>query len=102
MSTVAPTAPELGERLVIAGVTVKFTPLLALPATVTTTLPVVAPFGTGTVMLRLLQIVGVATTPLNVTVLLPWELPKLPPAMVTDAPTGPEVGDKVLMDGGTL
>jgi len=32
--------------------TVKFTPLLAMPATVTTTLPVIAPAGTGTTMPR--------------------------------------------------
>ncbi len=42
--TTAPTAPEVGDKLVMLGAatTVKFTPLLALPPTVTTTLPVVA------------------------------------------------------------
>jgi hypothetical protein len=51
--------------------TVKFTPLLATPPTVTTTLPVVVPAGTGTAMLVALQLVAAAATPLNVTVLVP-------------------------------
>jgi hypothetical protein len=45
--------------------TVKLTPLLATPPTVTTTLPVVAPDGTGATMLVALQLVGVAAVPLN-------------------------------------
>jgi len=49
-------------------VTVKVMPLLARPPTVTTTGPLVAPLGTGTVMLVSLQLVGVASVPLNVTV----------------------------------
>lgn len=53
------------------GSTVKLTPLLATPATVTTTLPVVAPAGTGATMLLALQLVGVAVVPLNVSLLLP-------------------------------
>ena len=51
--------------------TVNVTPLLAAPATVTTTDPVVAPAGTGTAILVALQLVGVAAVPLKVTVLLP-------------------------------
>jgi hypothetical protein len=51
--------------------TVKFIPLLATPPTVTTTLPDVAPVGTGATMLVALQLVGVAAVPLNVTVLVP-------------------------------
>jgi hypothetical protein len=72
--TGVPTGPETGFRLVMLGVvdvTVKATPLLATPLTVTITLPVVAPFGTGAVMLVALQLVGVAPIPLNVTVLVP-------------------------------
>ena len=46
-------------------------PLLATPPTVTTTLPVVAPAGTGTTMLVADQVVGVAVVPLKVTVLVP-------------------------------
>ena len=73
MVTEVPIWAEEGFRLVIdgVGVTVKAEPLLAMPPTVTTTLPVVAPEGTGTVMLVLLQLVGVAAVPLNVTVLVP-------------------------------
>ena len=44
---------------------------LATPPTVTTTLPVVAPVGTGATMLVELQLVGVAAVPLNATVLVP-------------------------------
>jgi hypothetical protein len=39
--------------------------------TVTTTLPLVAPVGTATVMLVALQLVGAAATPAKATVLLP-------------------------------
>jgi len=69
-----PMGPDVGLRLVMlggGGMTVKLTPLLAMLETVTTTLPVVAPRGTGTVMLAGPQLVGVATVPLNVTVLEP-------------------------------
>src|ERR1700676_4785025 len=74
MITDVPTTPEVGFRLVMLGggrVTVKLLPLLGCPPTVTTTLPVVAPVGTGTLILEALQPVGVAAVPLNVTVLLP-------------------------------
>ena len=65
-------APEFGVRLVmLGGGTVKSRALLATPPTVTTTLPVIAPFGTGTEILEVLQDVGVAATPLNVTVFVP-------------------------------
>src|SRR5437660_6650605 len=66
--TDVPTNPDVGFRLVMLGagtVTVKLTPLLATPPTVTTTFPVVAPVGTGTTMLVALQLVGVAVIPLN-------------------------------------
>lgn len=80
-------------------VTVKGTPLLAWPATVTTTLPVVAPEGTGTMRLKLLQLVGVAGTPLKVTVLAPCVPPKVEPVIVTDAPTGPDVRLRLVIAG---
>jgi hypothetical protein len=54
-----------------APTTEKLEPLLASPFTVTTTLPVVAPFGTGAVILVSLHAVGVAATPLNATLLTP-------------------------------
>jgi hypothetical protein len=80
-------------------VTVKVTPLLAAPPTVTTTGPVAAPAGTGATMLVALQLVGVAAVPLKVTVLVPCVAPKLKPLIVTDVPIGPEVGERLLMAG---
>jgi hypothetical protein len=81
-------------------VTVKLTPLLGTLATVTTTLPGVAPVGTGATMLVSLQLVGVAIVPLKLRVLVPCELPKLEPEIVTEVPTGPEVGLTLVMLGG--
>ena len=72
--TTAPTTPEVGFRFVIVGagrVTVKVEPLLAVPPTVTTTLPVVAPAGTVVAILVALQVVTVAIVPLKVTELVP-------------------------------
>lgn len=99
--TDVPTPPEVGERLVMLGVakTVKVTPLLAWAPTVTTTLPVLAPLGTGATMVFALQLVGVAVVPLNVTV--PVD-PKVYPEMVTDMPTPPEVGESAVMLGVTV
>src|SRR5580700_7921754 len=64
--TAVPTTPELGLKFVMLGalvVTVKVEPLLACPPTVTTTLPVTAPVGTGATMLVPLQLVGMACAP---------------------------------------
>ncbi len=100
--TVEAKAPDVGFRLVMLGagaVTVKFTPLLATPPTLTTTFPVVAPVGTVTTMLVALQLVAVAAVPLNLTVLVPCVAPKFAPAMVTVAPTNPDVGFKLAMLG---
>jgi hypothetical protein len=72
-------------------VTVKLTPLLATPPTVTTTFPVVAPVGTGTAMLVALQLVGVPAVPLNVTVLVLCVVPKFVPVIVTAVPIAPDV-----------
>src|SRR2546426_28475 len=100
--TDVPTGPSVGLRDVIPGpgpevVTVNSNPLLAIPPTVTTTLPVVAPLGTGTIMLVLLQLVGPAIVPLNATVLAPCAAPKFVPVIVTTVVTGPEVGLKLEM-----
>ena len=100
-------APFPGAVIVTAGavvsaVTVKVTPLLATPPTVTTTLPVVAPLGTGATMLVALQLVGVAAAPLNLAVLLPWVAPKFAPLMVTDAPSNPAVGLNPVILGALL
>ena len=59
------------DKLTAGAETVNDTPLLDTPLTVTTTLPVVAPVGTGATIEVALQLVGVATVPLKVTVLLP-------------------------------
>lgn len=61
------------------------TPLLATPETVTTTFPVVAPVGTGTLIELAPQLEGVAAVPLKVTVLVPWLDPKLVPLTHTAA-----------------
>src|SRR5208337_3178729 len=103
--TEVPTGPEVGFGLVMLGagaVTVKFTPLLATPPTVTTTFPAVAPLGTATVMLVPLQLVGVPAVPLNFTVLVPCVAPKFVPVIVTAVPTAPDVGFRLVMLGANL
>ena len=101
MVTDVPAPPDVGDKEVMvgAGTTVKLAPLLATPLTVTITLPVTAPAGTGTTMLVALQLVGVAVVPLNVTVLVPWVAPKFVPVIVTDVPTPPDVGERDVMLG---
>ncbi len=72
--TAAPTAPDVGDRLVMLGAdtTVNDDPLLADPLTVTTTLPVVAPVGTvATIEVAPQLVIVVAVVPLNFTVLEP-------------------------------
>ena len=77
---------------------VKFTPGLETDdEAVTTTLPEVAPLGTVTRMLVGLQLVTVAVVPLNFTV--PVVAPKLAPAIVTEVPIGPALGDKLVIEG---
>jgi hypothetical protein len=100
--TAVSTGPEVGETLFIFGVTVKLTPLLAWPLTVTITGPVVAPAGTGTAMLVALQLVGVAAFPLKVTVLVPCVAPNVVPLMVTDVLTAPRVGERLFIFGVTV
>src|SRR5262249_58392988 len=77
-------------------------PLLARPPTVTTTLPVVAARGTGTTMLVADHVVGVATAPLKVTVLVPFVAPKPVPVIVTAVVIGPIVGERLVNVGGTV
>src|SRR6266404_3265554 len=68
----------VGGRTIVNG-----DPLLATPNTVTTTLPVVAPAGTTTVMLVALQALAAAAVfPLKVTVLDPCAVPTLVPVLV--------------------
>ena len=77
-------------------VTVKLTPLLATPPTVTTTFPVVAPDGTEVTMFVEFQLVVVAVVPLNFTV---PEDPKFVPVIVTPVPTAPDVGFRLVITG---
>jgi hypothetical protein len=95
--TDVPVGPEVGDRLLIAGAIVK-NPGLTMPPADTTTgiVPAGTPPGTGTTIVVLLQLVGVAAMPLNVTVLAPWVAPKPNPVMVTDVPTCPVTGESVI------
>jgi hypothetical protein len=95
-----PGAPNVGDKLVIEGAgTVKITPLLCVPPIgVTTTTPVVAPYGTAVKIEVLPQLlIVVAAVPLNVTV--PPAVPKLVPVTVTWVPGTPDVGDKPVIEG---
>src|SRR5882762_5426196 len=85
-------------------VTVKVTPLLATLFTVTTTfaLPTAADAGTDTEILVVLQFVGVAAIPLNVTVLVPCAALKFVPVMFTGDPTAPDAGFKLEIVGAVL
>src|SRR5215467_13424760 len=85
--------------VVVVPLTVKGTPLLATPPTVTTTFPLVAPAGTEATIAVALQLVGVTVVPLKVTVLVPCVAPKLEPLIVTEVPTGPEVGERLAIAG---
>jgi hypothetical protein len=73
--------------------------LLAAPPTVTTTFPEVAMLGTSATILVGLQLIGVADTPLNVTVLPLCVEPKLAPVIITDAVGTAVLGDNLTMDG---
>ena len=100
--TAAPTAPEVGDKLVMLGAdtTVNDTPLLFTPLAFTTTLPVVAPVGTvATIDVALQLVIAVAVVVLNFNVLVPWVEPKLVPVIVTDAPTAPVVGERLVILG---
>jgi hypothetical protein len=98
--TDVPTTPEAGDRLVMPGSTVKLIPLLFTPLAYTTTLPAVAPAGTVTTIDVALQLATiVVAVPLNVTAPVPWLAPKFVPVIVTDAPTAPDGGERLVMFG---
>ncbi len=99
--TAVPSDPDEGLRLLMVGVTVKFTELLATPPTVTMTLPVVAPVGIGTTIPVPLQNVGDPAVPLKVTELVPCVDPKPVPLIVTEVPTGPAKMLRLVMLGTT-
>lgn len=103
--TAVPATPIADDRLLILGVAVKATALLATPATLTTMLPApgTAPVGITTVMLVSLQLVDAATAPLNVTVLSFCTLPNPIPVIWTNVPGGPAMGNKApTLNGATL
>lgn len=100
--TAVATGPDVGERLLIFGVTVKVIPLLGTPFTVTTTGPVVAPEGTGATILVEPQDVGAAVMLLNFKVLVPCDAPKFAPLTVIEVPTGPDVDERPLIEGGAI
>src|ERR1039457_2119672 len=89
---------KLGLFRIPAG-TVKLSPLLDFPFTMTTTSPVVAPAGAATTMLVSVQLVGSAAVPLNCTALMPGVVPKFVPVIVTTVPGGPLVVDRLVMLG---
>jgi hypothetical protein len=82
----------------MVGVTVKAAPMLP-PLVRTIRFPVVAPDGTWTTMLVLLQLSGMAGVTLNVTVLVPCVAPKFVPVIVTTVPTRPALGLRLTMLG---
>lgn len=88
-----------GETTTVIGGTVKFTALLATPPTVTTTLPVVAPIGTGTTIVVELELVSVEIVSLKVTVGNENPVPKFVPVIVTTVPIPPDVGLRLTMFG---
>jgi hypothetical protein len=101
--TVVPTGPVPGLNPVIVGagvVTVKLLPLVAVCVpTFTVIVPVVAPAGTATVKCVVVAAETVAAVPLNMTVLLAGVALKFVPVIVTDAPTTPLVGLKLVIVG---
>jgi hypothetical protein len=102
MFTIVLMGPALGVRLEIRAWAVNGAPLLGCPFTVTTMLPDVTAVGAGTVIMVLLQVVGLEGAPLNVTVLLPCSAPKFVPLMVTVVPCGAALGERLLMTGGVF
>jgi hypothetical protein len=48
------------------------------------------------------EIVGVAAVPLNVTVLVPCVVPNVVPLIVTEVPSAPLFGDRLVMFGTTV
>jgi hypothetical protein len=100
-----PTGPEVCDNPLMLGPvpgTVNATPLLVFAPTTTTTFPVVAPDGTGTLIDVALQLVGIPETPLKFTVLLPCDDPKFLPVIVVAVPTAPEVGEMLVMLGAAV
>src|SRR5207248_2551462 len=99
MVTLVPTGPLAGEKLVIVGplTTVNELELVAVPpGVVTLSGPLVAPAGTVAWIAVAEVTVKLALTPLNATTVAPV---KLVPLIVTLVPTGPLVGEKLVIVG---
>src|SRR6266851_3998254 len=97
MVTEVPTTPEVGEKLEMAGVTLKLVELVAVPPGAVIAMgPVLAPLGTVVFTVVSLTTLKVADVPLNLTEVAPV---KPLPVMVTAVPTTPEVGEKPEMVG---
>jgi hypothetical protein len=99
MTTLVPTAPTVGSKLVIVGalVTTKSDELVPVPSGVVTEIgPVVAPLGTIAVIWLAELTVKLAATPAKLTDVAPV---KLAPAIVTLVPALPLVGLKLVMVG---
>ena len=80
--------------------TVKLAPLLAIPLTVTITFPVVAPVGTVATIKVALQFADRRRRrSVECHRLVPCVEPKFDPVIVTDAPTAPLSGNKLVMLG---
>jgi hypothetical protein len=92
--------PEVGLNETIVGVgtvTVKLVALVAVPPAVVTLIgPVVAPAGTGATICVAAWEVTTADTPLNLTEV---GLSRFAPVIVTEVPTGPEVGKNEVIVG---
>ena len=100
MVTLTPTAPLVGEMLVIvgSGPTVKSVALVAVPETVVTLIaPVVAPDGTLVVICVSESAVKDAEVPLKVT---DEVLARFSPVIATLVPAGPPPGVKLVIVGG--
>ena len=96
--TRVPGPPNAGERLEMVGPTVNVRLLLTPLGVVTSTGPVVAPAGTVTVssVPAVFTTNPVAKVPLNVT----WPASRrLLPAMATELPSGPALGESVVSTG---
>jgi hypothetical protein len=97
ITTLVPTPPLVGKKLVIVGAktTVKLLALVAVPPGVVTAIgPVVAPAGTVAVIWVEELTVKLALVPLNLTEVAPA---RLVPAITTLVPTGPLVGLKLVI-----
>src|SRR4029453_10928903 len=96
--------PAAGCSVVMLGGTTiaKGIALLALPFTVTTTGPLVAPAGTIDAMLLSVHVVTAAAVPFNFTVLAPCVGPKFAPLIATASPTAADVGFSEVMLGGVI